>query len=105
MPLPKIHEDIASIVLVGSFNPAIFQPAWLAAKGLIRESESDAAVVELIHPEVAQYSAAWLHVLVTRERYARSADGGAAQGRITGSGVRTRRAFCQASQRCVLRSE
>jgi hypothetical protein len=55
MSLPKVHEDLVSIVLVGNFNPAIFQPAWLAAKGLIRESEASAAVVEVIHPELAQY--------------------------------------------------
>ena len=72
MPLPKVHEDLASIVFVGNFNPAIFQPAWLAAKGLIRESEASEAVVELIHPEVAQYRAGWLHVSVTRERFSAS---------------------------------
>jgi len=69
MPLPKVHEDLFSIVLIGNFNPAIFQPAWLAAKGLIRESEASAAVIEVIHPEVAQFRAGWLYVVVTRDRF------------------------------------
>jgi hypothetical protein len=70
MPLPKVHEDHASIVLLGNFNPAIFQPAWLAAKGLVRASEAESAKVEIIHPEIAQYRLDWLHVSVQRDRFA-----------------------------------
>lgn len=72
MSSPKILEDLASIVLVGSFNPAIFHPAWLAAKGLIRESEASAAVVEVVHPQIAQFRADWLHVSVTIDRFVAS---------------------------------
>jgi hypothetical protein len=79
MPLPKVHEDLASIVLVGNFNPAIFQPAWLAAKGLIRESEASAAVIEVIHAEIAQYRAGWLHISVTRDRFSASTSDPACQ--------------------------
>ncbi|MBV9945545.1 MAG: hypothetical protein JOZ69_01700 [Myxococcales bacterium] len=68
----KIHEDLASLVLVGNFNPAIFQPAWLAAKELIRESEAKGAVIEVIHPDIAQYRVDWLHVSVTRDRFSAS---------------------------------
>jgi hypothetical protein len=70
MTLPKIHEDSASIVLLGNFNPAIFQPAWLAAKGLVRESEAKHATIEVIHPDIAQYRLDWLHLSVQRERFA-----------------------------------
>lgn len=66
----KTLEDHASIVLVGSFNPAIFQPAWFGAKGLIRESEAAAATVELIHPELAQFRADWLHLSVSTNKFA-----------------------------------
>jgi len=69
MALPKVHEDNASIVLLGNFNPAIFQPAWLAAKGLVRESEANAATIEVIHPDIAQYRLEWLHLSVQRERF------------------------------------
>jgi hypothetical protein len=36
MPVPKCESEGASIVLLGSFNPGIFQPAWFGAHGLIR---------------------------------------------------------------------
>jgi hypothetical protein len=68
-PPPKLEDDIASIVLLGSFNPAIFQPAWFAAKGLIREAEATAATIEMIHPEVTAFRVGWLTLNVTRERF------------------------------------
>jgi hypothetical protein len=72
MSLPKVREDLCTVVLLGKFNPAIFQPAWLAAKGLIRESESTEAQIEIVHPDVAQFRAAWLHLSVTRDRFSAS---------------------------------
>lgn len=72
MPTAKILEDLVSIVLLGNFNPAIFQPAWLAAKGLIRESEATGATIEVIHPEIAQFRAGWLHLSVTSTRFVAS---------------------------------
>jgi hypothetical protein len=68
----KLREELASVVLLGAFNPAIFQPAWLGAKGLIRESEATGASVEVIHPEVSQFRADWLHLQVTRDRFVAS---------------------------------
>jgi hypothetical protein len=72
MSPPKVLEDLASIVLVGSFNPAIFQPAWLAAKGLIRESEASGAAIEVIHPEISQFRADWLHLSVATDKFVAS---------------------------------
>jgi hypothetical protein len=51
LPIPTA-EDI-SVVLVGALNPAIFQPAWLAAQDLISESESKNAKVNVISPQAA----------------------------------------------------
>jgi hypothetical protein len=51
LPIPTA-EDI-SVVLVGALNPAIFQPAWLAAQNLISESESKSAKVNVISPQAA----------------------------------------------------
>lgn len=59
----------ANIVLLGSFNPSIFQPAWLAAHRLIRDEESEAAKIEIIRPEVSSFTAGWLQVEVTQERF------------------------------------
>lgn len=60
-----------SIVLLGDFNPKIFQPAWFAAQGLIgpQESEEAQASVEIIHPDVAIFRLDWLTLQVTRERF------------------------------------
>jgi len=68
----KNLDDLVSIVLVGNFNPAIFQPTWLASKGLIRESEATSASIEVIHPEIAQFRAGWLHLAVTTTKFVAS---------------------------------
>lgn len=44
-----------SIVLVGSFNPSIFSPFWLAKQELVTVQEADAASVIVIHPEFVQF--------------------------------------------------
>jgi hypothetical protein len=54
MPLlpDPTNEDVA-VVLVGALNPAIFQPAWLAAQKLISEGEAREAKVNIISPQAA----------------------------------------------------
>jgi hypothetical protein len=44
-----------SIVLLGSFNPKIFQPYWMANYGLISASEAEIADVAVIHPEITAF--------------------------------------------------
>lgn len=63
----RISEEI-SIVMVGDFNPKIFQPSWFALQGLIRESEADAAPVEIVHSDFTSFSTDWFSLQVTRER-------------------------------------
>jgi hypothetical protein len=46
----------ANIVLIGSFNPVIFQPEWMARHGLISEKSAEIAEVSVIHPEIAAFS-------------------------------------------------
>jgi hypothetical protein len=70
MSPPKPEIEGIGIVLVGSFNPMIFQPAWFAAENLIREEEEQAAKIELIHRQVAIFSLDWLHLQVTDEQFA-----------------------------------
>lgn len=69
MTKPEIQG--MSIVLLGDFNPKIFQPAWLAAQELIGtlESEEAEANVEIIHPDVTIFNLDWLKLQVTRERF------------------------------------
>jgi hypothetical protein len=62
-----------SVVTVGKFNPSIAHPAWLASEGLVTKAEAEAAQVEVIHPEVADFTVAYsegalLRVQVLRER-------------------------------------
>ncbi len=64
---PKIEG--LNIVLRGSFNPQIFQPAWFAAEGLIRKEEADSAKVQVIHPEVTVFSLDWGQVQVTHDLF------------------------------------
>jgi hypothetical protein len=61
--------DGVSVVLLGSFNPKIFQPAWFAHHGLIREEEAEAAENVVAVPELAAFAAAWLTIQVTPERF------------------------------------
>ncbi|WP_200335611.1 hypothetical protein [Thiocystis violacea] len=61
-------EDVA-IVLIGDFNPMIFQPAWFALEGLIRKSEAEDAHVEIIHHDIASFRLDWLSVDVLPDRF------------------------------------
>ena len=45
-----------SIVLLGSFNPAIFSPDWLERYGVITRRELEAAEIGMIHPELAAFT-------------------------------------------------
>lgn len=58
-----------SIVLVGSFNPKIFHPAWFAAQKLIREKEAEEANIELITPAVAKFNLDWIRLQVIQEQF------------------------------------
>jgi hypothetical protein len=62
--------DRMSIVLLGSFNPAIFQPAWFARHGILREAEADEAPVQVVHRQLADFKTSWLQVQVTSDRFA-----------------------------------
>lgn len=72
MTQPTIEIEGMGIVLVGSFNPQIFQPAWFAAEGLVRKEEAEAAKIEIIHPQIISFSMEWLRLQVTLERFAAS---------------------------------
>lgn len=67
----RIEPEIVGvdIVLLGDFNPAIFSPRWFSANGLIRETAADEAELGVVHQEVADFTADWLRIQVTRERF------------------------------------
>lgn len=79
MPATPEVEGI-SIVCVGSFNPAIFQPRWLAAHDLLRPEEATAAEAMrdegdlLVSSAVTSFRAEWLVLQVTPEKCVAATD-------------------------------
>jgi hypothetical protein len=69
MPDFGCEIEATNIVLLGNFNPAIFQPAWLVAHNLIRKEEGDAAKIQVIAAEVASFATDWLNLLVTQNKF------------------------------------
>ena len=70
--------DGGGIVVLGSMNPSIFQPAWFAAHNLLRQAEADAAKIEVVSHEMTSFVLSWLRVYVVGDRIAvisTSADG------------------------------
>lgn len=56
-------------MLLGNFNPSIFSPAWFGRYGLLTDEEVASTVVELIHPDVAIFTADWLSLRVEAYRF------------------------------------
>jgi hypothetical protein len=64
---PELSELL--IVLVGNFNPTIFQPSWLVRHGLITDGAAQSADISVIHPDITAFSIESLFTLqVERER-------------------------------------
>lgn len=64
----NFYEEV-SVVVVGNFNPAIFNPDWLLRHELIRDEDIDDAEIDVIHPEVSRFSLAWCQVEVLANRF------------------------------------
>lgn len=63
-----INTRGVSVVVVGSFNPAIITPFWLSKKELIREEEATNAHVKFINNDYASYDLSWLKVEVLLDK-------------------------------------
>jgi hypothetical protein len=48
--------DSPSVVLIGNFNPKIFQPGWLAKYELVSDDAARAATIEIIRPEISAFT-------------------------------------------------
>jgi len=64
----SLQSEAPSIVLVGSFNPAIFHPEWLLRHALISEDDNKAAKVEIVHKQLSKFSLAWLSIDVMHDK-------------------------------------
>ena len=69
MPGLKPEFESRSIVLVGAFNPAIYQPAWLGRMGLLREEEVENAKVEIIHRDITSITIGTRGIQVQPRRF------------------------------------
>src|SRR3989304_7099258 len=58
-----------SIVILGDFNPKIFQPSWFAAENLIGKQEAEGAVVSVVHSDISIFSIEWARLEILRERF------------------------------------
>ncbi|MDA3788837.1 MAG: hypothetical protein PF503_10140 [Desulfobacula sp.] len=65
----KLASEEASIVLVGSFNPAIFHPEWLLRNGLISEDDMEKQEVEIVHKDLTRFSLAWLAIQIQHDKF------------------------------------
>ena len=67
----RIEPEISGVVIVmiGRFNPAIFTPAWFALHGLLPEKVADGARLQVAHDQVTSFSADWLTLQVTPDRF------------------------------------
>jgi hypothetical protein len=63
------ESETASIVMIGSFNPMIFQPRWLGNQQIIRAEEAASATITLINTEVADFSTEWFQLQVLHQRF------------------------------------
>jgi hypothetical protein len=58
-----------TLVLVGDFNPTIFQPAWFASENLLTEEEAKTAAVGVIHPDITSFQLDWVRFTIERNRF------------------------------------
>lgn len=67
----RIEPEIGGVgvVVVGDFNPAIFTPAWFVLHDLLPANVADNAQIEVIHPQITEFTADFLHLQVTNERF------------------------------------
>lgn len=66
----KAEIEGLSVVALGSFNPAIFQPFWFSGSDLIRSEEAEEAKIELLQQEVSSFSTEWFSLQVLNGRFA-----------------------------------
>lgn len=68
MPTPALKLSGSTVVLVGSFNPPIFQPEWFVRQNLLPENEAKNADIKVIHSEVTQFETERFAFQVTTDR-------------------------------------
>lgn len=65
----QVVDEEVQVVLVGDFNPSIFNPQWFALKTLMTEKEAEQAEIEICHQEVSKFTADWYQIEVFQTRF------------------------------------
>jgi hypothetical protein len=63
------QQEEAAIVLLGDFNPPIFSPEWLGRHGIVGEQAAFESKIDIIHPDLSQFSVGNIEFLVQRQRF------------------------------------
>jgi hypothetical protein len=65
---PRVHSEGISAILLGSFNPRIVEPLWLAKQGLVPEEEAQKADRQLIDADMSRIVLPWAQMVVLQDR-------------------------------------
>jgi hypothetical protein len=65
---PQLEIEGLNIVVLGTFNPQIFQPEWYARQNLIGVEQAEKASIEFINPDISVFSIGWMRLEITRDR-------------------------------------
>jgi hypothetical protein len=64
-----VEYDSVSIVLLGAFNPRIFQPAWFVREGLLSAEAESGSQIELINNDYCAFQTDWCRIEVLPDRF------------------------------------
>src|ERR1700738_4905094 len=69
--MPDLIPEISAgtVVLLGSFNPKIFQPEWFARQQLLPQPEADAADIKILIQQVCHFETERFVIEVTDQRF------------------------------------
>ena len=67
----RIEPEVSgvSVVLLGSFNPAIFTPAWFALHEILPRGVAENADLQLAYNQLMTFSTDWLQIRVTPDSF------------------------------------
>lgn len=68
MSAPRVHDESILVLMLGTFNPRIVEPLWLAKQRLIPEEEANKADRQLINGDMSRIVLPWADLLVLQER-------------------------------------
>jgi hypothetical protein len=74
MNVPESEAEGIEIVLLGSFNPKIFHPAWFRRYDLINEADVEDSTVRLVTNDVSDIEMRGIHSVCIKNRMSLSSD-------------------------------